>query len=263
MKVFLGGARGSFPVSSPDKVRYGGDTFSLLVEGRDGTQVLIDAGSGTRRLRRRLQAGGTLFFTHTHLDHLIGLPALTKAWPQRMILPRGDLEQILARVFSPPVWPVKMPPAECPVPSAPVIVGSLQVAWQPVAHPDGCVAYRVDEPATGASLVVATDVEWPEMTPRARDEFCRFARGTDLLVFDAHYLPEEYALHRGWGHSTWTDAVTAAQDCGTHKLWLMHHAPGRKDAEIDALGAAATAAFMQGIVCPAADGMTAELRENR
>ena len=239
-------------------MRYGGDTFSLLVEGRDGAQLLIDAGSGARRLRSRWKADGTLFFTHTHLDHLLGLPALTKVWPRRMILPRGDLEQVLARVFAPPAWPVKLPPADYAVPSAPVSVGGLRVAWQPVAHPDGCVAYRVDEPATGAGLVVATDVEWPMMTARAREQFGQFARGADLLVFDAHYLPEEYDMHEGWGHSAWTDAVAAAKCCGARQLWLMHHAPGRKDAEIDALGAAAAAAF-QGVVVPAAEAMTAHL----
>ena len=89
MKVFLGGARGSFPVSGADKVRHGGDTFALLAEDRAGGQVLIDAGSGVRRLRSRLRPGGTLFFTHTHLDHLVGLPQLAKAWPARNSKPAG------------------------------------------------------------------------------------------------------------------------------------------------------------------------------
>ena len=140
MKVFLGGARGSFAVSGADKIRYGGDTFSLLVEGRAGGQILVDAGSGARNLKGRLRPGGTLFFTHTHLDHLLGLPLLAKAWPVRMILPRGDLEKVLARVFSPPAWPVKLPAADFTVPAAPVEAGGLTVTWQPVAHPDGCVA---------------------------------------------------------------------------------------------------------------------------
>lgn len=96
MKIFMGGARGSFPVSGADTVRYGGDTFSLLVEGRNGTQALIDAGSGVRHLVGRLNAAGTLFFTHTHLDHLIGLPMLEKVWPKRMVLPG---------VGSPTSWP--------------------------------------------------------------------------------------------------------------------------------------------------------------
>jgi ribonuclease BN (tRNA processing enzyme) len=260
MKVFLGGARGSFPVSGADKNRYGGDTFALLVEGCDGGQVVIDAGSGVRRLRDRIRPGGMLFFTHTHLDHLVGLPMLAKVWPARLILPRGDLEAVLKRVFSPPVWPVKLPPADYTIPAAPLEVGGLRVDWRPVAHPDGCVAYRVDEPATGARLVVATDIEWAVMTPAAQAAFADFARGADLLVFDAQYLPAEYPAHQGWGHSTWTDAVAAARLGGVRKLWLMHHAPGRTDRELDQLAAAAAGAF-SGAVLPTTDAMTEVLHE--
>ena len=260
MKIFLGGARGSSPVSGADVARYGGDTFSLLAEGRDGAQILVDAGSGARRLKGRLRPDGTVFFTHTHLDHLIGLPMLAKAWPRRLLLPRGGLEEVLARVFSPPVWPVKLPGADFAVPASPAEIGGLRVSWQSVAHPDGCVSYRVDEPATGASVVVATDIEWQAMTPRAQDAFALFARGTDLLVFDSHYRPEEYAAHKGWGHSAWTDAVEAARRTGARKLWLMHHAPGRTDAEIDAMGVEAAAMF-SGSVFPTVETMAEVLHE--
>lgn len=260
MKVFMGGARGSSPVSGADQVRYGGNTFCLLVEGRDGEQALFDAGTGVRRLKDRLKPGGTLCFTHTHLDHLLGLSLLAKTWPKRLVSPRGGLEAILTRVFSPPIWPVKLPAAEYPVPTEPLDVGGLKISWQAVAHPDGCVSYRVDEPATGACLVVATDVEWAAMTPRAQDAFALFARGADLLVFDAHFRPEEYAAHKGWGHSTWADAADAARRCGAKKLWLMHHAPGRTDDEIDAMGIAAAAAF-KGAVYPTLETMTETLHE--
>ena len=260
MKVVLGGARGSFPVSGSDKVRYGGDTFSLLVEDRDGGQILIDAGSGARNLMGRLRPGGTLFFTHTHLDHLLGLPMLEETWPSRMILPRGGLEGILSRVFAPPVWPVKLPAAAFPEPAAPMAVGGLAIAWHPVAHPDGCHAYRVDEPATGARVVVATDVEWRKTPPAGREAFARFADAADLLVFDAHFRPDEYEAHEGWGHSTWADAAEAAHRCGAKKLWLMHHAPSRTDAQIDAMAAEAAAAHA-GAVFPTVDAMTETLHE--
>ena len=243
MKVFLGGARGSWPVSGTDKVQYGGDTFALLAEGTDGVQVLVDAGSGVRNLRGRLRPGATLFFTHTHLDHLIGLPMLAEVWPRALVSPRGGLPDILARVFSPPVWPVALPEAETPVPRAPWTIGGLRLSWREVPHPDGCLACRVDEPSTGAAVVVATDIEWQAMTPADRESFADFARTADLLVFDAHFKPEEYAAHKGWGHSTWADALDAARRCGATQLWLMHHAPERTDAELDDMAARAAAEF--------------------
>ncbi len=260
MKVAMGGARGSLPVSGADKVRYGGDTFALLAEGRDGTQVLVDAGSGLRNLLGRLRPGGMLVFTHTHLDHLVGLPMLEKTWPGAMVSPRGDLADVLSRVFSPPVWPVELPAMEFPAPVQPLAVGGLRVSWQAVAHPDGCVAYRIDEPETGAALVVATDIEWPAMGAPDQEAFVGFARDADLLVFDAHFRPEEYAGHRGWGHSTWEQAVEAARRCGAAHLWLMHHAPNRTDAELDAISSDAAVQF-PGAVVPMVDAMMENLHE--
>ena len=123
----------------------------------------------------------------------------------------------------------------------------------------GAVGYA-SAAGTAAAVVVATDLEWPAMTPRAQDAFAVFAKGVDLLVFDAQYLPEEYAAHKGWGHSTWADAAEAARRCGAAKLWLIHHAPGRTDAEIDALAADAAAAG-KGAVVPAGERMTETLHE--
>jgi len=260
MKVFMGGTRGSAPVSGGEQARYGGDTFSLLVEDRDGGQVLVDAGSGVRHLLKRLRPEGSLFFTHTHLDHLIGLPLMERMHPRKLILPRGGLPAILDRVFSPPVWPVRLPDAEYPVPASPVVMGGLCVSWCPVAHPDGCVAYRVDEKATGASVVIATDTEWAAMSGAGQSSFVEFARGADLMIFDAQFRPEELAAHKGWGHSTWEDAVDAARRSDVKKLWLMHHAPDRTDTELDAMAAAASAVF-PGALFPMMGQMTEEIHE--
>lgn len=236
MKVFLGGARGSFPVSGEDTLKFGGETFALLIEGEDGTQLLVDAGSGVQRMRERLRPGATLLFTHTHLDHLIGLPALTECWPAVMVSPRSGLADVLERVFSPPVWPVRLPAAEFVTPSEPFAAGGLRVSWREVAHPDGCVAYRVDEAAGGASVVVATDIEWQAMPAEEQAGFVEFARGAGLVVFDGQFAPEEYGERRGWGHSTWGDAVEVGGRCGAGRVWVVHHAPGRGDGELEGMG---------------------------
>jgi len=260
MKISMGGARGSSPVSGPDFVRYGGDTFSLLVEAREGGQILIDAGSGVRRLKEHLRPEAQLLFTHTHLDHLIGLPMLEKQSPRQLLFPRGDLEDVLERIFSPPIWPVQLPPVEVSIPVSPLKAGGLEVRWQPVAHPDGCVAYRVDEPATGASVVVATDTEWTAMSEAGQAAFAAFAQGADLMVFDAQFQPEEAEAHKGWGHSTWKDAIDVATCCDVNKLWLMHHSPERTDDELDRMAAAAAASF-PGAIFPTVDQMMETLYE--
>ena len=235
MKITLGGIRGSFPVPSSTTSRGPvprgfGDTVSILVESADGAQILLDAGTGLRNLLPRLRPGALLALTHFHLDHLLALPLLGPKSPAAILSARPDAADMIARVFSPPVWPV--PAVACPfataVPGAsPYRHGGLAVAFHPVAHPDGCHAIRIDEPATGQSCVLATDIEWELMAPDARTAFAAFARDTDNLYFDCNFLPSELSSHRGWGHSTWRDALDAARLCHARRVHPIHHAPSR------------------------------------
>jgi ribonuclease BN (tRNA processing enzyme) len=72
-----------------------------------------------------------------------------------------------------------------------------------------------------------------------RRDFLRFLKDVDLLIHDAMYTPDELEEHRGWGHSTYEEAVTLAHDAGVKKLVLFHHEPEHGDTEMDALLAAA------------------------
>jgi hypothetical protein len=63
-------------------------------------------------------------------------------------------------------------------------------------------------------------------------DFVKFAQGADLLIHDAQYLPEDMPSHRGWGHSTFEEAVQLALEAGAKSLLLTHHDPGRTDAEV-------------------------------
>jgi len=64
-------------------------------------------------------------------------------------------------------------------------------------------------------------------------------KGVGLLIHDAMYTPSELEQHRGWGHSTYEEAVTLAQDASAKKLVLFHHEPEHDDKEMDGLVAAA------------------------
>ena len=70
------GVRGSIACSGPRTARYGGNTSS--VEVRCGDQLLLfDAGTGIRYLGKTLDEArieGDIYFTHTHFDHVCGLP---------------------------------------------------------------------------------------------------------------------------------------------------------------------------------------------
>jgi ribonuclease BN (tRNA processing enzyme) len=56
------------------------------------------------------------------------------------------------------------------------------------------------------------------------------SRGASLLIHDAQYTPEELKTKRGWGHSSWEQAVQVALEAKVERLALFHHDPDHDDA---------------------------------
>lgn len=243
--------RGSIPSPGPKTRAFGGNTS--CVELRCDEQLLVfDVGSGARALGEALRARGApasaeLFLSHYHYDHLQGLPFFAPMFDARnRFVIRGptraerDVQSILAGQMAPPYFPVTAEEvflaqveyrsmAEGDV----VDLGEVQVRALELHHPGGALGYRVD--FRGHSVVYATDIE--HGSP-ADARLADFARGTDVLIYDAMYTPEEYAGTPGkvgWGHSTWAAAVKAAQAADARTLVLFHHDPERDDAGMRAL----------------------------
>ena len=76
MRVRFWGTRGSIATPEPSVLRYGGNTSCVEVRAADGTLIVLDCGTGVRRLGQALLASGErplrghLFITHTHCDHI-------------------------------------------------------------------------------------------------------------------------------------------------------------------------------------------------
>ncbi len=259
MRVILGGVRGTSPVADKGFLRYGGETTSVLVEGAGGERVLLDAGTGLRVVGSRLdtedQPGRILLLlTHYHLDHLLGLPSFSflykKGWTVEMASPvRGGwtVEQVITRILGKPFWPVQVTELQAAIHfttlsgSGPAgssrSCGGLEIRWCSVCHPEGCTAYRIDEPATGGSLVLATDLEWGASTAPQQEQLLRLLKrpaAVDVLLFDGNYSQAEYEHRRGWGHSTWEDAVAVARQSGARQLLITHHDPEADDEHLAA-----------------------------
>ncbi len=283
MKILLGGVRGTSPRTEAQFQRYGGHTTSLLVTGRAGAQVLLDAGSGIHVVHPHLAAEGDgsllVLLTHLHLDHLIGLPVLSSLFRADVSVEivalaheGAPLRSTLETLVSPPLWPLRL--AELPatvitteIPLADAIPervvaqrGDLEMRAVPLHHPDGGTAWRVDEPATGAAVVLATDVEWGLATPAERDALlalCRAPRPAELLVMDGHFTDADMPGPRGWGHSTIEEAVDVARTAGVARLLITHHAPENDDARLDTMDHAARALWSHASL--ARQGETIEL----
>ena len=260
MKLFAGGARGTHGVADPAFSRYGGDTTCYLIEGAGNERIVIDAGSGLRNVESRWRQERTgecsILLTHYHLDHLIGLPTFAplykSGWTIEFAAPRiGKTEPhlVVKGLFEKPLWPVQIEqlkgslrfrtlPADG---MAGRTLGGLHYRWCAVHHPGGCMAYRVDEEATGGSVVVATDFEWAESSEEERErllELCSIPGPADLLLADGHYTPQDYERFRGWGHSRWSDCVELARAAGALRLRVIHHAPGSSDDHLAAVDSA-------------------------
>lgn len=246
-KVRFWGVRGTVPTPEAGKLRYGGHTSCLAVDLGDREHLILDCGTGIRLLgRQQAERPGPhryhVFFTHYHLDHLIGLPFFQPLYDKEStIIFHGfatesrSVKEILQGVMSPPYFPVPLRdvPARveyAPDDRSPVRIGELTISSLALNHPDGCLSYRLCRGER--RIVYATDHEHGD--EQTDSDLVRFAEGADYLIYDAMYQEKEYErLRRGWGHSTWYAAVRAALAAGAKNLVLFHHHPEHTDDELE------------------------------
>ncbi len=249
MIVRCWGSRGSISVSGRDFIKYGGDTTCIEIRTRDNRVVIVDAGSGIRRLGNRLLREGLfqydLLFTHTHWDHILGFPFFKPIYLERAALTihsclsfQGNMDKLLSRIMAPPHFPVPFGEIKArmdfvPACSPEFSLGSLRVRTIPLSHPNMGVGYRFDE--DGKSFVFLTDNELSHRHRGGRSaaEYRDFCRGADLLFHDAEYTEEEYETKRTWGHSHFREALDLALAAGVRRFGLYHHNQDRDDAGVD------------------------------
>ena len=279
MRVTIWGCRGSLPTPGPDTIGYGGNTSCIEVSLDDESVLVLDAGTGIRRLglellnreTRRIQ----LFLTHLHLDHLEGLRFFAPLWDERVTLdiwgppsPLASLQGRIARVFSPPLFPLDLRdlPAQLrfhDVPRQPWSFDGAVLSSELVVHPGPTVGFRIETP--GASLAYLPDHEpaLAGIAGRTRDWIsgAGIAAGADVLVHDAQYFEDEYEERIGWGHSSVADAVAFASAVGAARLVLFHHEPAHSDASLERLEARAQVLAGSTAAPPtlAREGMVVEL----
>lgn len=249
MYIKCWGSRGSIPVSGQKYLKYGGDTTCLEIRSESDDIIIIDAGTGIRRLGNRLMDEGrfeyNLIFTHAHWDHVMGFPFFKPIFSSRskFVMHRCPfhskfVETILSRVMAPPNFPVKLNELKacmeykdaCPVTFQ---IGSVDITPIPLSHPNGGSGYKFRE--NGKVFVFLTDNELGFIHPggKNRQEYLDFSTGADLLIHDAEYTPEEYKTQMEWGHSDFTATLDLALEAGVKQLGLFHINQERTDDQVD------------------------------
>jgi phosphoribosyl 1,2-cyclic phosphodiesterase len=280
MKVKVWGARGSVPAPGPETARYGGNTSCIQVTLSDGTELVLDAGTGIRSLGNQLTGDAPLhveiLLTHLHLDHIQGLMFFAPCFrPDAELViwgpaaPEASLEDRIARYISAPLSPVEVRELPCGVafldtPTTDWEIGPARLQAASVTHRGPTLGYRITEGDT--SLCYIPDHE-PGLSASLADlepdwiSGFDLANGASLLIHDCQYTDAEYPAHVGWGHSGISDTLMFAKRTEAERVLLFHHDPLHTDAQLDALHADARERWVDLGGDPAALEMAVEQAE--
>ncbi len=259
MRVTFYGVRGSCPAPGPSTARHGGNTSCVSARLDDGTLLIFDAGTGLRKLGAELKAEGYdrpihLLLSHTHWDHIIGLPFFAPLWnpsTQLVIHPLTNNRQERFRwrptLFDEIHFPVPAADIPCTIeladhPRGQWKLGSATVLRIPLNHPGGSQGFRIEDRDGGVFCYLTdNEIRPPGTVTTTVEDLAQFAAFADVVVHDAQYLSEDMPHHHGWGHSVVEDVLKFGKLARPKMLVLFHHDPERDDAALDALGAQANA----------------------
>ncbi len=272
MKIKFWGVRGSIPSPGPATVKYGGNTTCIEVRTDAGELIILDAGTGIFPLSQSLFSEfpltANIFNTHTHWDHIQGLPFFIPFFvPGNRVKIHGaadpvsqkGISEILTAQLQYRFFPIREVELKADIEyhslkeGERVTIGDATVTPVMMNHPVINFGYRID--CNGKSLFFTGDHEPLRniYTPEEPEEYAEYGeimaqknraimdviRGVDLLIADTSYTPEEYMQKIGWGHGTFDTSIQMAKEAKVKALYFTHHEPTRSDNALEAVFAEA------------------------
>jgi phosphoribosyl 1,2-cyclic phosphodiesterase len=255
------GVRGSIPAPGPHTVRFGGNTTCIEVRGDDDQLLILDAGTGifplAQSLLARLPVQANIFITHTHWDHIQGLPFFVPLYiPGNKVRIHGaydiismqGIQQVMDVQLQYSYFPIREAELKAGIEyvtmtvGEPVRIGAASVTPVLMNHPVTDLGYRIE--CQGKSVFFTGDHEpWVNIYAPQDEGFAEYqalidqrqaeldaAIGpVDLLIVDTAYTRAEYPQKIGWGHGTYDTAIAMARRIGAKRLLCTHHEPTRSD----------------------------------
>lgn len=272
MLIRFWGVRGSIACPGKHTLRYGGNTSCVEVRCGDHL-IILDAGTGIHVLGNALMRTGTtvdadILFSHTHFDHICGVPFFAPLFAQgnRLRLwaghlgPRMTIEQVLRQSMASPLFPIQLEAFKAQLEFHTFQSGDsfsprpgVSVHTAPLNHPDNATGYRIEY--GGKSVAYITDTE--HKVGSSDQNVLTLAKNADVMIYDATYTDDEYTAHAGWGHSTWQEALRLADRSGVGTVVAFHHDPSHDDRFLDSIAARAQQARPGTLI--AAEGLELQL----
>ena len=249
MDIKCWGSRGSIPVSGDQYSKYGGDTTCIEITAKSGETIIIDAGTGIRRLGNSLIEREInqyyLLWTHAHWDHIQGFAFFRPLLFSRIKIMIQDRKfydfytrDILKKVMELPFFPIGLGDLKADIKFDTTLndkfnIGSVKVETIPTSHPGSGLGYKFIE--DGKSFVFLTDNELGADHPGGMgfDAYLNFSQNADLLFHDGEYTKDEYKQKKYWGHSSIQDLLDLALNANVKKLGLFHLNQDRTDDQMD------------------------------
>lgn len=239
------GTRGSIPICDPNYLEFGGNTTCIAFHRHSKNRIgILDAGTGIRALGKHItknfseQHDIDITFTHFHWDHIQGLPFFDPAYNPNQTINIGalgeggkftDLREIFKNLMLEEYFPIQLENMGAKFnfdfkennvfEDKGVVLKTIKQN-----HPGGSFGYRVE--VEGLVIVVCTDLEHGDTI---NEDIVAFAQDADLLIHEAQYTDAELLTHKGWGHSSFNQAIEVAERSGAKQLIMTHHDPDHDD----------------------------------